>query len=122
MVVALASGFCVDKNRRSQWRETSLGVLVRDLLSSSESDANINTVECECDLLKRLQPRSSTAGSTAGTESESPRRKLTGVPSIIFRMANRVPIDRERLPSDQRHTSSSFEQQVPKLRSKLSNL
>ena len=87
----------------------------RFAFSSSESDTNMNAIEYE-----RLQHRANTAGPTAGTDGEPARRKLAGPPSIIFRMANRVSIDPESLPSVQCHTSSSFEQQLPKLRSKLS--
>lgn len=90
------------------------------LLSHPESEANMNAIEYERDLLERLQPRANTAGPTAGTDGESPKRKSAGVLSIIFRMANRVSKDPESLPSGQRHTSSSFEQQLPELRSKLS--
>lgn len=95
-------------------------MLVRDLLPDFESDANMNAIEYERDLLERLQPRANTAGPTAGTDGETSRRKLAGLPFLIIRIANQVSIDPESLPSDQRHTRSSFERQLPKLSSKLS--
>lgn len=104
----------------SMARDLAWSASTRFAFSPSEPDANMNATEYERDLLERLKPRANTAGPAAGTDGELPRRTFAGLPSIIFRMANLVSIDPESLSSDQHHTSSSFEQQLRKQRSKLS--